>query len=231
MIIVIPMNGKGQRFKDAGYAVPKPLLPFQGKPLIQWVIGCMPKDSFLLFVLRKDLVEPMRKEMKGMFGRVVLEKETSGPTETLLQPDVLDYIDCAEELLIADCDSYFKKPSELTYALAEYRLKNAQGGVTVRQTRDKACSFAKINVEGDVVETREKDPFTDWSTTGPYWFRTGERFVTYARRSLEKGHPSISPIYNEVIAAGGRVASYPVETFIHLGTPEAYEKYNRSPRV
>ena len=36
--IVIPMAGKGSRFANAGYAMPKPLIPVGGKPMIQWVI-------------------------------------------------------------------------------------------------------------------------------------------------------------------------------------------------
>jgi NDP-sugar pyrophosphorylase family protein len=36
--IVIPMAGEGSRFSQAGYDLPKPLIPVIGKPMIQWVI-------------------------------------------------------------------------------------------------------------------------------------------------------------------------------------------------
>ena len=38
MHIVIPMSGVGKRFIDAGYKIPKYLLPANNKPIIQHVI-------------------------------------------------------------------------------------------------------------------------------------------------------------------------------------------------
>ena len=36
--IVVPMAGRGSRFANAGFAIPKPLIPVGGRPMIQWVI-------------------------------------------------------------------------------------------------------------------------------------------------------------------------------------------------
>ena len=38
MQIVVPMAGRGSRFANAGFTMPKPLIPVGGKPMIQWVI-------------------------------------------------------------------------------------------------------------------------------------------------------------------------------------------------
>ena len=38
MQIIIPMAGKGQRFIDAGYSIPKPLISINGKPMVENVI-------------------------------------------------------------------------------------------------------------------------------------------------------------------------------------------------
>ena len=35
-MIVVPLCGKGQRFKDHGYTQPKALIPVFGKPIIQF---------------------------------------------------------------------------------------------------------------------------------------------------------------------------------------------------
>ena len=37
--IVIPMAGKGSRFADAGYVLPKPLIDVKGKPMIEVVVN------------------------------------------------------------------------------------------------------------------------------------------------------------------------------------------------
>ena len=38
MQIIIPMSGFGERFRRAGYSLPKPLIPIDGKPIIAHVI-------------------------------------------------------------------------------------------------------------------------------------------------------------------------------------------------
>ena len=38
MQIIIPMSGFGERFRAAGYAVPKPLIEVDGKTIIQHVV-------------------------------------------------------------------------------------------------------------------------------------------------------------------------------------------------
>lgn len=36
--IVVPMAGRGSRFSDKGYAMPKPLIDIYGHPMIEYVI-------------------------------------------------------------------------------------------------------------------------------------------------------------------------------------------------
>ena len=36
--ILVPMAGHGSRFAKAGYALPKPLLPTHGRPMIERVV-------------------------------------------------------------------------------------------------------------------------------------------------------------------------------------------------
>ena len=41
MNIIIPIGGIGQRFKDEGYDMPKPLISVLGKPMIYQVINSL----------------------------------------------------------------------------------------------------------------------------------------------------------------------------------------------
>ena len=43
MHIVIPMSGMGNRFINAGYTVPKPLIMVDGKPIIEHVCNLFQK--------------------------------------------------------------------------------------------------------------------------------------------------------------------------------------------
>ena len=55
MQIVIPMSGFGERFRKAGYTLPKPLIVIDGKPIIAHVIDMFPGETdFLLKIVAKD---------------------------------------------------------------------------------------------------------------------------------------------------------------------------------
>jgi NDP-sugar pyrophosphorylase family protein len=50
MQIVIPMSGFGERFRKAGYDVPKPLIEIDGKPIIAHVIDMFPGEDNFIFI-------------------------------------------------------------------------------------------------------------------------------------------------------------------------------------
>ena len=45
MQIIVPMAGLGQRFVDAGYTVPKPLIPVGGLPMVVRVVNDLPRGG------------------------------------------------------------------------------------------------------------------------------------------------------------------------------------------
>ena len=50
MQIVIPMSGLGERFVEAGYSVPKPLIEVDGIPIIQHVVNLFPGSTDVKFI-------------------------------------------------------------------------------------------------------------------------------------------------------------------------------------
>ena len=53
MQIIIPMSGFGERFRRAGYSIPKPLIEVDGKPIIQHVIEMFPGEEKFIFISGK----------------------------------------------------------------------------------------------------------------------------------------------------------------------------------
>ncbi len=224
MQIVLPIGGLGKRFKDAGYIIPKPFLPLRTEPLIKLVLSCYPKDAGKILVVRKEYMELLAEAIPDVKANIiVLDEKTKGPVHTLMSSvSCVRLLDTEEDILIADCDSLINR-HELSSALDTFHIVSADGGVTVRHTEDPGCSYAKMDVENWVQETREKDPFTKFSTTGPYWWRHGSDFVACALKAMQDGIYSVSPCYNYLIAQGKKVKAVETESFQHLGTPEAYE--------
>ncbi len=53
MQIIIPMSGFGERFRKAGYKIPKPLIEVDGKPIIQYIVEMFSKEDDFIFVCFK----------------------------------------------------------------------------------------------------------------------------------------------------------------------------------
>ena len=64
MQIIIPMSGFGERFKEAGYNIPKPLIKVDGKPMISHVIDMFPSDSEFIFICNEDHLNVQQYGMK-----------------------------------------------------------------------------------------------------------------------------------------------------------------------
>ena len=57
MINLVTMAGKGKRFSDEGYLLPKPLIQIDGEPMIWKVIDCLPKASKWIFIVRQEHID------------------------------------------------------------------------------------------------------------------------------------------------------------------------------
>ena len=50
MIILIPLGGLGQRFKEVGYSLPKPLINVFGKPILFWLLDNLSISKDINFI-------------------------------------------------------------------------------------------------------------------------------------------------------------------------------------
>ena len=84
--IVIPMAGQGQRFAEAGYALPKPLIPVAGVPMVVRavldLVGLMDRKDVDVQVWRAEL-EPALAELRTLNpGKTFIEAPTAGNSAT-----------------------------------------------------------------------------------------------------------------------------------------------------
>ena len=96
--LLLPIAGKAQRFLDAGYTMPKPLILANHKHVIDWSLESVDySDCNLIFIVRLDHIYnfSIDKILKQKFGDdiqiVVLDKITRGALETCVLAE--QYID------------------------------------------------------------------------------------------------------------------------------------------
>lgn len=231
MNIVIPMAGRGSRFSKAGYNQPKFLIEFNGKTLLEHSVDSLPIElaDNLIFILLKEHenewnVSNLIKEKypNSNIKFIFLEEVTRGQSETVLKSEEL--INNDQQLLVYNIDTYFRSSS-----LKDAILHNDCDGIigAFKDEEDK-WSFAKVDDQGIVIKTTEKEPISNNALTGMYHFGKGSDFVRVAKQAINennlvKNEFYIAPLYNQLIAEGRQFKLDMVDEFIALGTPEDLE--------
>ena len=76
MQIVIPMSGFGERFKKAGYTIPKPLIEINDKPIIQHVVEMFPGETNFIFICNKEHLYLTKYRMKEILKKTYITRIT-----------------------------------------------------------------------------------------------------------------------------------------------------------
>lgn len=233
--VLIPMSGKAQRFKDAGYALPKFLLPIEKKPMIQKVVENLNVSNarYIFLTLKEHYEQYNLQYLLPLICRdkeceiVQVESVTEGAACTALLAKNL--INGDQELLIANSDQLVEWSPERF--ISYMRRNNAKGGILTFHGSNPKWSYAKLKEEtNEVVEVAEKNPISNFATVGIYYFRYGIHFVHYAEQMIKKNirvnnEFYICPVFNEMIGANCKVLAYQCEEMNGVGDPVSYENY------
>lgn len=236
--MVIPMAGKGSRFRDVGYDEPKPLITVGGKPMFYWPVECSKKttggkDSDFIFILRQEHVDQFKidEEVKKNVpnSQIIIGNDFHGSAQTAYLAK--DIIDPEEELFITDCDQYFIFTK---FELARERaLKNGFSGIIgTYNSQNPGYSYAEVDKDGFVVRTKEKDPISSHAAIGVYYFTKAKYFIKAVKYMMDnsmttKNEYYVCPTYNYTLPFGKVIIS-DADFWMTMGTPqekEMFEKY------
>ena len=227
--IIIPMAGKGQRFINAGYTTPKPLLKLGNTLVIKYIIDTMRiTNCQFIFIVRQDHcdeyeldkklleIEPNAKILK-------INQMTEGAICTVLLAK--EYFNDDTPVIIKDCDQIINWNPE---HFLEFVLRNnADGAVVTIHTDRPNYSFSRVDSKGRVIETAEKSVISNYGHTGIYFFSKGKELIDYAEKMIAKNirvnnEFYTAPVYNQYIQDGNLILIYPVAEMFQLGTPEEF---------
>jgi NDP-sugar pyrophosphorylase family protein len=243
MQIIIPMSGFGERFRRAGYNIPKPLIEIDGKPIIAHVIDMFPGEQDFLFICNSDhLANPdyrLDETLKRYCptGRIVgIPTHKLGPIHAVRQVEHL--IDPSRRVVVNYCDfacfwdwSHFKDyvaTIKCDGAIPAYKgfHPHTLGSTNYAYMREE---------EGWVLDIQEKQPYTDnrmleFASSGTYYFATGRIMSEAFRATMEQGinvggEFYVSLAYKPLLEANKNIALYPLQHFMQWGTPEDVAEY------
>jgi dTDP-glucose pyrophosphorylase len=226
--VVIPMAGRGQRFVDAGYADPKPLVDVRGRPMYSWAVDSLPVSLVgrLVMVCLAEHLEayPLEADIRERYGHldpvvIGLDHVTEGQACTVLE--AAEHLEPAGPLVIYNADTWCVTDLEATLAAVG---PDVGGVIGVFEAPGDHWSFARLDERGHVVETAEKRRISPWATTGLYHFSRADEFVAHARAAIEaddrvNGEFYVAPLYNRLVDAGRTVLVDRAREVWVLGTP------------
>lgn len=237
LTIVIPMAGRGSRFADAGYALPKPLLPVHGVPMIELVArNLSPSEpARFVFVCRREHLSGygfeagLRRAAPGC-EIVAIDTVTEGAVCTVLLAEPA--IDVDDVLVIANSDQW------VDHAMDEHlkllRASRLDGLIMTMTADDPKWSFVELDAARRVTNVVEKEVVSDEATVGIYTFARGGDFLRAAKamiaaRKRVAGEFYVAPAYNELIAEGAAIGIDNIGAvgagMYGLGIPADYEGF------
>jgi NDP-sugar pyrophosphorylase family protein len=238
LTVVIPMAGRGSRFADAGYELPKPLLPVHGVPMIELVVrnlapACEPA-RFVFICQREHLsrygfADALRAAAPGC-AIVPIDGVTEGAACTVALAEA--EVDPADVLVIANSDQWVDH--SIDAHLAQLRGEGLDGLIMTMTASDPKWSFVEFDGSGAVCNVVEKEVVSDEATVGIYTFARGRDYFDAARAMIAAGERVngefyVAPTYNELIAVGARIGIDNIGAdragMYGLGTPADYEDF------
>ena len=245
MQIVIPMSGFGERFRRAGYTVPKPLIEVEGRPIIRHVLDLFPGEREIIFICSEEHLASAAFGMRAALedccptGRILaIPPHKLGPVYAVSR--AFDAIDPDRPIVVNYCDftctwdwSHFKRfvrDFACDGAIPAYRgfHPHSLGTTNYAYMRER---------DGWVRDIQEKQPYTsdrlqEYASSGTYYFASGalmrEAFEETMRRDLQiGGEYYVSLAYKPLLEARRRIAVYPLQHFMQWGTPDDLAEYQR----
>jgi NDP-sugar pyrophosphorylase family protein len=239
--IVVPMAGRGSRFADAGYGLPKPLIPVNGRPMTEVVINNLRPSRahrFIFLCLKEHIdqygIDEKLKNWSPGCEVLTVGTVTEGAACTVLL--ARDLINDDAPLMITNCDQWVDV--RMDDYLAELDRSRADGLIMTMRADDPKWSYVRLDARGEPCEVVEKQVVSNEATVGIYNYRKGADFVSAAESMIAKGlrvngEFYVAPAYNEMIALGMKIAIYNIgaelDGMYGLGIPSDLSTFEALP--
>jgi len=235
--IVLPIAGRGSRFAEAGFELPKPLIPVHGKPMIEVVVNNIRplcEHRFIFVALEEHLDHLGMKETLNRIAPgciiVPVNEVTEGAACTVLL--AREYIDNNDQLMMANSDQWVD--IDINDYLSLMDDKKLDGLIMTMWADDPKWSFVGFDNDGQVSNVVEKEVISNEATVGIYNFQRGSDFVKAAGQMITKNlrvnnEFYVAPAYNEMIIDQAKIRTFNIgkeyDGMYGMGIPSDLESF------
>jgi len=226
--VVVPMAGKGSRFKEADYTAPKPFIQIDKEPLFFHAIkNFLKEDCFFVFVVRETdlkhfpLINYLNK-LDIQYKLILQNKDLNGPVETIflskkyLKNDKTFFVDCDQysEFNVKD----FIKKVEENYCA---------GGLLTFESQSNIYSYVESN-QYFITNIEEKKVISADACSGVYYWSDHKKYFYYADDIISDGEKYMSSVYKKALNNKELFMMEKCLNFKTYGTPKDLERNNDS---
>lgn len=235
------MAGRGSRFVEKGYALPKPLIEIHGSPMIQTVINNLKTSvphRFIFLALSEHLNQFNLASRLCQWApdcRIIEVKEvTQGAACTCLLAK--DMINNSAPLMIANADQWVD--IQIDDYLRVMGAQDLDGLIMTMNAHDTKWSYIAFHPDGTIKGVKEKEIVSNEATVGIYNFRRGSDFVSAAETMITRNIRTnnefyVAPVYDQLLEQGKKIGFYNIgrdqDKMFGLGTPKDLDAFLQSP--
>ena len=236
------MAGRGQRFVDAGYNTPKPLIEIDGQFMIEHAAASLPPADQWIFICQRDhekdagIGEKLRERFSNA-DVVFLDNITNGQASTCLLAESL--VDKSSPLNIGACDNamiYDKTKWDRYLQEADILVWTFRNNPAVTQKPEMYSWAVQSQNESQIQSISVKrplssNPMQDHALIGAFSFKNASDFFQCGKELHEKdrthnGEFYIDELVNVAIEKGLKAKTFEVDFYIGWGTPNDLATYH-----
>lgn len=226
---IMCMGGVGARMRTISEQ-PKALIPLQGQPMYEFILGRTPARSHTLITVDK-LIETLKPKQK--VTKINVGSQTHSQVETLAR--AIPFFSEQHNFILSSCDAFgvfdsLELESFIQETKADAVIFTFAPGLMLKNLKKAGRSHhthAKVNsarVEDVFIKSFQSD--ADMGFAGLLWFCNGQDFVELERMHWDDGkEPIVDHFLKHLVKLGRRVFAFELKDYIHLGTPEELNEF------
>ena len=238
--VIITLGGTGKRFSDAGYTLPKYMLPADmHNPNYRVIdlVSDMYRGITKIYLCNENHIDKynLNEILDDGNSIIVPVKPGEGPGNAIYQAK--RYISDSAKTFVQYCDTF--QPWDIEEIKSMLEDKNPDAAVVVT---DEQCPsvfdgtlYGRVKViDNKVVNIQEKAPteYSNYLGCGTFYFRSGSHLLKYInlqenRRDLYylNGESYINCTIKAMLNDNQYVLPINVKNYLNLGVPRDYEEY------
>ena len=225
-MVILTINGKGNRFLEAGITTPKFMLEYKESTVIHHIIENLkqgfPANTVFYIGLNKDYLVHV-SYLTDLFVKndmnyeILVLEDTKGQADTVKV--LLEKIGTPNEAMwVVNCDTLVSNEWKFDYSVSDIVVEVFDSDLPV---------YSYIDKLEDVTAIAEKQVISKFASTGNYFFQNSREFIRLYSNTKYGKEIFISDVIQSGIKQNLKVTGnmIPSSEVTVLGTPAQYDQH------